>query len=242
MSVKLQLFALLSLLGLHSTSCFTPISIPQHRGISAALSSSSSADDQWQLQWLTNDNAIRKNIISPGNGDAPQDGDEVSINYVGTLAERSWTVQDVVDCWLSEQQGFDSLGPKFIEANVDGSKLLDETYFTESFVAEVLGVENRIQCKKMVMAAKRLAKEIQEYPTGIEFDSTNERGAYNFCLGKGKVIKATELAVSSMNRGERAKIVARSDYAYGKEGLRRPNGDILVPSFATLEFDLTLLE
>jgi FKBP-type peptidyl-prolyl cis-trans isomerase len=61
-------------------------------------------------------------------------------------------------------------------------------------------------------------------------------------LGKGKAIKAMELAVASMVGGERAKITARSDYCYGKDGLRRSNGDVMVPPFATLEFDITLLE
>lgn len=196
--------------------------------------------EQWTS--LTDDGAVQKLIISPGNGPSPQNGDHVAIKYIGTLADRSWSSQDVVDCWLSQQQGLDALAPKFIELNIDGEKLTNDQHFTEAFVSEQLGVENRIQCKKLIMAAKRLTKEMEEFPTGYEFDSSAERGAYRFALGKGKAIRAMELAVGSMVCGERAKVVARSDYCYGKDGLRRSNGDVMVPPFATLMFDVSLLE
>ena len=41
--------------------------------------------------------------------------------------------------------------------------------------------------------------------------------------------------------GERVVVICRSDYGYGKEGLRTSKGDVIVPPFATLCFDLTLV-
>ena len=55
------------------------------------------------------------------------------------------------------------------------------------------------------------------------------------------MIRAMDLAVSSMSVGERAKLICRSDYAYGSEGLRSAKGDIIVPPFATLCFELKLI-
>jgi FKBP-type peptidyl-prolyl cis-trans isomerase len=60
-------------------------------------------------------------------------------------------------------------------------------------------------------------------------------------LGDGKVIKAMELAVSSMKVGERALVACRADYGYGSDGLRTTRGDILVPPFSTLCFDIKLV-
>ena len=242
--VILPVTSLLSVV--HTAVCFVPNNEAQYQiSVRQSLAASSTTDTSAETsEWtaLADDGAVKKLTISPGNGSRAQDGDEVAIEYVGTLARRSWSAQDVVDCWLSEQQGLQSLSPMFIELDVDGTKLLDNTYFTEAFVADELGVENKLQCKKLVMAAKRLGKEIADHPEGKEFDSSRERGAYKFTLGKGKAIKAMELAVASMVGGERARIVARSDYCYGKDGLRRSNGDVMVPPFATLEFVITLLE
>ena len=112
------------------------------------------------------------------------------------------------------------------------------------FVADTLGVSNKIQIKKLVMASKRLAKAKQENPSGTQFDTNKDRndGApYSFVLGQGKAIKAMELAVASMKEGERAEVRCRADYAYGKEGLRKANGDVMVPEYATLCFDIKLL-
>lgn len=55
------------------------------------------------------------------------------------------------------------------------------------------------------------------------------------------MIKAMELAVRSMKVGERALLVCRSDYGYGAEGLRTGKGDVMVPPFATLCFELNLV-
>ena len=111
-------------------------------------------------------------------------------------------------------------------------------------MAETLGVANKIQCKKLVMAAKRLAKERDEYQTGedLEFDSSERLGKpFTFPLGKNKAIQAMDMAVATMTLGEKCEIISRCDYAYGKEGLRTPKGDMRIPPFATLKFELELI-
>jgi FKBP-type peptidyl-prolyl cis-trans isomerase len=120
--------------------------------------------------------------------------------------------------------------------------LMDSTFFTEDFLMNELGLSNKIQCKKLVMASKRLTKQQDDFPAGLEFDSSAERGPFKFTLGAGKVIRAYELAVATMLEGERAEIICRADLAYMAEGYRKRNGDVVVPPFATLRFDIKLLK
>jgi len=188
---------------------------------------------------------VKKLILQEGDGDIPEQGSTVKIEYVGTLGinQSSWTVDDVLECWLKNQQGlYDVLAESFREKDVDGNMLLNEDVFDEAFVADELGVSNKIQCKKTIMAAKRLRKQMEEYPEGTEFDSSISRGKpYEFILGQGKVIKAMDLLVSTMKVGEKAQVVSRCDYGYGNEGCRKTTGEVVVPPFATLCFDITLL-
>lgn len=208
---------------------------------------------------------VRKRILQEGIGDPPlpqSTNCQVSIDYSGRLASlhdgtEYWTPQDVIECWLSEQQGLlpfvDTLKDAFLEHDIDSTKLMDtEHVFTEDFVTNTLGISNnKIACKKLVMAAKRLSQERQEHQSstvGRVFDSSQQRGGrpYSFSLDPkqkhNKAIPAVALAVQSMKVGERCQILTRCDYAYGKEGLRTSKGDVLIPPFATLIFDLTLLE
>ena len=191
----------------------------------------------------TKTSPVKKRIMSAGSGDVPSKGDEVEIEYIGTLgsSQESWSVDDVVECWLKTQQGlYDTLGGTFRENGVNGKLLMDETAFTEEFLGG-LGISNKIQCKKTIMAAKRLAKQGAEFEEGMEFDSSISRGkTYTFTLGSGKVIKAMDLAVSSMKVGEKAMIQCRSDYGYGSEGYRKPTGEVVVPPYATLNFKIEL--
>lgn len=192
---------------------------------------------------LTDDSAVQKRILKEGSGERAKTGNVVEIDYVGTLGEIDWDVQGVVDCWLMSQQGLDGLQDGFRNANIDAKKLLDDSFFTESFLSEALGVSNKIQAKKTIMAAKRLSKITEEYPSGTKFDSNRDGRdvSFKFTLGQGKTIKAMELVVGSMREGERVEMKCRADYAYGSEGLRKRNGDVVVPSYATLCFDITLL-
>ena len=191
--------------------------------------------------------AVRKRVIEPAGGSGSSTlagpGDEVEIEYEGTIAANgpySWTPRDVVECWLNEQQGLEYLGGAFLEKGIDGAKLLDvDGSFTEDFVASELGLSSKIQCKKLVMSAKRLAKGVADFPAGTEFDSSAARGKpFRFKLGAGRAIRAMDLAVATMELGERSEIVSRADYAYGKDGLRTSKGDTTIPPFATLHFDV----
>lgn len=189
--------------------------------------------------------AVRKHIMEVGTeGDIPSKGSTIELEYTGTLlGERDyWSTNDVVECWLSQLQGLDQLAPKFVEHDIDGYKLMDESFFTEEYCTDTLGVSNKIQAKKLIMASRRLGKRQVEYAPGMEFDSSNARNKnYSFVLGGGKVIRAMELAVGCMRVGERSMVVCRSDYGYGSEGLRTSKGDVMVPPFATLCFELNLV-
>jgi hypothetical protein len=198
------------------------------------------ASEDW-VSLVRDDNIVspvRKLILEEGKGGLPSDGSTVELEYKGKLVgEKHWTVQDVVECWLSTLQGLDHLSSSFFQNNVDFSVLTDENIFTEEYCATTLGVTNKIQAKKLIMAAKRLSKSQAEY--GKVFDSSTERGKnFSFVLGGGKAIKAIDLAARSMQEGEKSSIVCRCDYAYGSEGLRTSKGTVLVPPFATLNFEL----
>lgn len=205
-----------------------------------------SNSEQWINLVEDKDNVVKKLIIEPGTeGSIPQQGSQVEISYVGTLggSQSEWSVDDVIECWLQYQQGLnDILEQPFREKNIDGTVLMDDSTFTEEFVTNELGVSNKMQCKKTIMAAKRLWKQMEEFPKDAQFDSSLERGkSFTFTLGGGKVIKAMDLAVATMNVGEKAQIVCRSDYGYGSEGYRTVKGDVVVPPFRTLCFEIELL-
>lgn len=229
-----------TLLGTGVSFAFVSPSTRQHVS-GRQLSFKMLASDEWID--LADDGAIKKVVIEEGTGDVLENGAEVKIDYVGTLLGNDWSAEDVVKCWLSTQQGLDDLADTFLEKSVDGAMLMDDSVFTEDFVMKELGVSNKIKCKKLVMAAKRLSKVKDEFPAGLEFDSNKEKGEpYKFVLGAGKVIKGMDLGVGSMRVGEKSQILCRTDYAYGAEGVRRSNGDVMVPPFAALCFEVTLLE
>lgn len=197
---------------------------------------------------------VLKSVLESANGDTPAKGSTVTIEYSGSLWMKadddmgcsiaSWDTDALIDCWLSEQQGLlEILETPFREHAIDGSKLLDENYFTEGLVGETLGVDNKIKCKKTIMAAKRLRSTVEEYEHGAVFDSTETKAdkSYSFVLGGGKTIKAMELLVASMQVGESARVVTRCDYGYGADGCRTSKGDVLVPPFCGLQFDVKLV-
>ena len=100
------------------------------------------------------------------------------------------------------------------------------------------------------MAAKRLQKVRDEFEIGTEFDSND-----HFVVDKNKrLIKGMRLAIDKMMAmmandddgddnatTDSISIVCRSDFAYGSEGLRKSNGDVMVPPFATLRFDIEMI-
>ncbi|XP_057522425.1 peptidyl-prolyl cis-trans isomerase FKBP20-1 [Amaranthus tricolor] len=69
------------------------------------------------------------------------------------------------------------------------------------------------------------------------FDSTHEDNTiFSFEIGKGKVIKAWDIAIKTMKVGEVAKITCKPEYAYGSAG-SAPD----IPPDATLIFEVELV-
>ena len=163
--------------------------------------------------------------------------DDVTVDYVGSYAERNWTIEDVNECWLPDQ-GLTDLAPKlFVAFNINGTKLMDETKFTKKFIFEGLGVTKECKNNNLLCAAQELKETETSHPAGMVFD----KNRFTFRLGKGMAIKAFDLALREMKPGDTATVLARCDYAYGRNGLRS-EGKFLVPPYATVAYDLTLVE
>jgi len=57
------------------------------------------------------------------------------------------------------------------------------------------------------------------YPTGEEFDSSRKRHSpFTFNLSKGEVIKAWDIGIATIRRGEKASLICAPEYAYGESG------------------------
>ncbi|XP_075234206.1 FK506-binding protein 59-like isoform X2 [Lycorma delicatula] len=73
---------------------------------------------------------------------------------------------------------------------------------------------------------------------GTGFDSSRKRNEpFSFVLGKGSVIKAWDIGVATMKKGEICMLTCRSEYAYGKSG-----SPPLIQPDATLLFEIEMLE
>lgn len=72
---------------------------------------------------------------------------------------------------------------------------------------------------------------------GTEFDSSRLRGKFDFTLGTGSVIKAWDIGIRTMKKGEVAILTCQPEYAYGKQG-----SPPKIPGNATLIFEVELLE
>jgi hypothetical protein len=156
-------------------------------GLVFTFSSSSHNNGDWiDLTDNTNGGVLQKRILVEGPGESYPSGTSAVTDYTGTLASADWSVTEVLNCWLSEQQGLDHLADGFRQEQVDEAKMTDLDVFTETFARETLGVTAKIACKKLVLAAKRLAMARREYPPGMEFDSNDN---YEFTLGSGKLIR-----------------------------------------------------
>lgn len=180
---------------------------------------------------------MRKRVLEAGTGIRVQRGDEVEVEYVGTIADKDWRVEDVIECWLEAQQGMEIYADAFAKNLVDGHKLLSGDVFDEQYVTDVLGVTNRLHAKKLASAARKLQSSESEQPTGTEFDS----GTMKVRLGAGKVIKGWEVGLAAMAQGERAEMIMRADVCYGKDGFRRRTGEVVVAPFASLKFVVKVL-
>lgn len=77
---------------------------------------------------------------------------------------------------------------------------------------------------------------------GTVFDSSIPRGqAFTFALGAGQVIRGWDLGVAGMKIGEKRELTISSDLAYGDRGITADNGVAIIPSKATLIFEVELL-
>ncbi|XP_022192065.2 FK506-binding protein 59-like isoform X2 [Nilaparvata lugens] len=73
---------------------------------------------------------------------------------------------------------------------------------------------------------------------GTRFDSSRKRDEpFSFVLGKGSVIKAWDIGVATMKKGEMCVLTCKSEYAYGKSG-----SPPTIPPDATLIFEIEMLD
>uniref|UniRef100_A0A7S3L7L2 peptidylprolyl isomerase n=1 Tax=Amphora coffeiformis TaxID=265554 RepID=A0A7S3L7L2_9STRA len=91
------------------------------------------------------------------------------------------------------------------------------------------------------MAAKRLAGIRQNYQEGTGFDS-NEGYSIEWDV-KPKLIPGMKRALEYMvvTGLDHIAVKCRCDYAYGAEGYRKRTGEVLVPPYSSLSFEIDLV-
>ncbi|XP_030023073.1 FK506-binding protein 59 isoform X2 [Manduca sexta] len=73
---------------------------------------------------------------------------------------------------------------------------------------------------------------------GTKFDSSRDRNEpFQFCLGKDSVIKAWDIGVATMKKGEVCVLTCAPEYAYGASG-----SPPKIPPNATLQFEIEMLD
>jgi len=71
---------------------------------------------------------------------------------------------------------------------------------------------------------------------GTVFDSSIERGPFEFPFGSGAVIQGWDIGLRDMKIGEKRRLIVPSSMAYGENGIGP------IPPNSTLIFDVELLE
>lgn len=118
-----------------------------------------------------------------------------------------------------------------VPEKIDITPILDGGVFKE-ILREGTGEE------KPLAGDKVLVHYVGTLEDGSEFDSSRRRGdKFEFDLGKGSVIKAWDLGVATMKRGEICRLTCGSDYAYGEQG-----SPPKIPANATLIFEVELFD
>ena len=195
---------------------------------------------------LTDDGGVKLKVISTSSSSSSPDGEaeklnlkgkDVTVEYIGSIAARNWNAQDVIDCWLPDQ-GLTSLAPELFEAfDIDYKRLTNPNKFSIKFIKEGLGILKDAKQTTLFEAAQDLKRSEESHAEGTVFD----KNQFTFRPGKGQVIQAFDLAIAEMKVGQTVSVVARSDFAYGSKGLR-VGGKVLVPPYATVQYDVTLVE
>ena len=73
---------------------------------------------------------------------------------------------------------------------------------------------------------------------GSKFDSSRDKNRYfEFTLGVGQVIKAWDIGMATMRKGERSVLKCSSDFGYGDNGYPP-----VIPPKATLIFDVEVFD
>ncbi|KAL7491206.1 hypothetical protein ACHAWT_000625 [Skeletonema menzelii] len=204
--------------------------------------SSAQEVDGWTS--LTDGGGVKLKVISssslPDAGAADKldlKGKDVTVEYIGSIAARNWSAQDVIDCWLPDQ-GLSSLAPELFEAfDIDYKRLTNPNKFGIKFIKEGLGILKDAKQTTLFEAAQELKRSEESHMEGTVFD----KNQFTFRPGKGQVIRAFDLAIAEMKVGQTVSVVARCDFAYGSKGLR-VGGKDLVPPYATVQYDITLVE
>ncbi|KAG0057694.1 FK506-binding protein 2A [Gryganskiella cystojenkinii] len=74
------------------------------------------------------------------------------------------------------------------------------------------------------------------WSTGAQFDTSVGRGAFDFVLGQGQVIKGWDLGLRGMCVGEKRKLSIPSELAYGSRSMGEK-----IPANSALVFEVELL-
>merc|ERR1711997_1386828 len=73
---------------------------------------------------------------------------------------------------------------------------------------------------------------------GNKFDSSRDRGEpFETPVGQGRVIKGWDAVMPTMAKGEKAKVLIQSDFAYGKSG-----SPPTIPPDSPLIFEMEMLD
>ena len=112
-------------------------------------------------------------------------------------------------------------------------------YIEESFITEDEGIQ-----KKMISAGG-VAKPEQGDEIEVTYQGRLEDGTIfddsgdiprKFRIGEGAEIQGLQKGIAAMNIGEKADLIIKPEYAYGKDGLQP-----MIPEDATLTFTIELL-
>merc|ERR1719254_332527 len=83
---------------------------------------------------LTDDGGVKMRVLSASPGaPRPVAGDAVTVDYLGCLGARAWSVEDVVACWLPDRCAEALMPDLFRSFDIDGARLSDPNFLTAEF-------------------------------------------------------------------------------------------------------------